>query len=598
MNSVFKKILLFTIGLVIFPSLSYAATTLNPGDLMIITVNSDTSYPGGVNSNAFDFITKVDIEEGTEIYFTDVGWTGSAWRNPSSEGVLQYTAPIGGITRGTIVRYDDSLATAAPWTRLSLNSTTGVLTPGGSYDPAATGDNILVFQGATLSPDFIYGIGWGNNTPWITTGIASANNSYIPSALSGVASTLVTLGNQDNYQYNCSVTGISSPLLSSSIANPANWNVDDVGMFGTSPCTIDVSDPRVNSITRFNPITAATNASTLVFRVEFSEAVSNVSVADFVLLAGSLASTINLISPVSSTVYDVSVQGYSGDGTINIDISPTNDIQDASGNPLSNLVVVGADESFTIDTTAPATPIVTSPASYIDNYTPTITGTGEIGSSITMVLNGNTYNTTVDALGIWSVAVAPALADGNYPYSVTAADGLGNISSPLNTSLTVSTTPQPSSSSSASVIRYVCKDPKATNYESFGRHKPSLCKYGSTTTTPVTTPTTDNPFGGEQCPSNQLITDNMKNGDTNGVYSSYNKGKVTQISILQAHINRILGDEYTQAAGPVDDYFRTKTKLGVERLQQRLNQLLPNMKPLVIDGIVGAYTKAAINKSC
>jgi hypothetical protein len=792
MNSVFKKILLFTVGLVIFPSLSYAATILDPGDLMIITVNSDTNYPGGVNSNAFDFITKVDIEEGTEIYFTDVGWTGSAWRNPSSEGVLRYTTPIGGITRGTIVKYDDSLATAAPWTRLSLNSTTGVLTLGGSYDPAAAGDNILVFQGATLSPDFIYGIGWGNNTPWITTGIASANNSYIPLALSGAASTLVTLGNQDNYQYNCSVTGISSPLLSSSIANPANWNVDDVGMFGTSPCTFDVSDPRVNSITRFNPIAATTNASTLVFRIEFSETVSNVSVADFVLSAGSLASTINSISPVSSTVYDVTVQGYSGDGTINIDISAANDIQDASGNPLSNLVVVGADESFTIDTTpdaapatpdlatasdtgssssdnvttdttpsftlscvtgstvtiynngtpltptgvcsggtitltptltegthsitatqtdtagntsatsapvlvviidatapttpgiqsvggdttspyltndntpavvittelgdtvtipgftctptpatgttvtctlttpytdgthsftptitdqagnatvgvatsvtvdatAPTTPVVTSPTSYVDNYTPTITGTGEIGSFITLVLNGNTYNTTVDALGIWSVAVAPALADGNYPYSVTAADGLGNISSPLNTSLTVSTTPQPSSSSSASVIRYVCKDPKATNYESFGRHKPSLCKYGSTTTTPVTTPTTDNPFGGEQCPSNQLITDNMKNGDTNGVYSSYNKGKVTQISILQAHINRILGDEYTQAAGPVDDYFRTKTKLGVERLQQRLNQLLPTMKPLVIDGIVGAYTKAAINKSC
>ena len=90
----------------------------------------------------------------------------------------------------------------------------------------------------------------------------------------------------------------------------------------------------------------------------------------------------------------------------------------------------------------------------------------------------------------------------------------------------------------------------------------------------------------------------MKNGDTNGQYSSYNKARVTEVSILQAHINRILADEYTQAAGPVDKWFRSQTKHGVERLQTKLNQLLPKMTNLVIDGIVGPYTKAAINQSC
>ena len=155
------------------------------------------------------------------------------------------------------------------------------------------------------------------------------------------------------------------------------------------------------------------------------------------------------------------------------------------------------------------------------------------------------------------------------------------------------TTESNNGNSTSNGISYTCKDTKATNYSAFGRHKPSLCKYGSTTT-----PTESNPFGGTQCPSNQLITDNMKNGDTNDVYSSYNKGKVTQISILQAHINRLLQDKYTQAAGPVDNYFRSKTKQGVERIQRKLNQLLPNMKPLVIDGIVGPFTKEAINMSC
>jgi lysozyme family protein len=95
-----------------------------------------------------------------------------------------------------------------------------------------------------------------------------------------------------------------------------------------------------------------------------------------------------------------------------------------------------------------------------------------------------------------------------------------------------------------------------------------------------------------------IISDFMKYGDTNGEYSSYNQGIVTEVSILQSHINRILADEYTQAAGPVDIWFRSKTKLGVERIQAKLNQLLPNMVPLDIDGIVGPFTRAAINNSC
>ena len=91
----------------------------------------------------------------------------------------------------------------------------------------------------------------------------------------------------------------------------------------------------------------------------------------------------------------------------------------------------------------------------------------------------------------------------------------------------------------------------------------------------------------------------MRNGDTDGRYSSYNQGTVTQIKLLQTHMNRLLQDDYgNQASGPIDGYFRSLTKLGVERLQKKLNQLLPTMKPLVIDGVVGPFTKSAINSSC
>ena len=91
----------------------------------------------------------------------------------------------------------------------------------------------------------------------------------------------------------------------------------------------------------------------------------------------------------------------------------------------------------------------------------------------------------------------------------------------------------------------------------------------------------------------------MENGNRNGTYSSYNKGTVTEVHILQKHINRLLLEDYgTQASGPEDGIFGSLTKRGVERLQIKLNQLLPNTTPLVIDGIVGTFTKTALNQSC
>ena len=115
-------------------------------------------------------------------------------------------------------------------------------------------------------------------------------------------------------------------------------------------------------------------------------------------------------------------------------------------------------------------------------------------------------------------------------------------------------------------------------------------------TTPTTT--TSNILNSGPCSSEQTLTDNLKVGARNGVYSTYNKGTVTQVKILQAHINRILASSYNQAAGPVDGIFGPLTKQGVQRLQTALNTYLKPTPLLVIDGIVGPYTKSAINNSC
>jgi len=119
------------------------------------------------------------------------------------------------------------------------------------------------------------------------------------------------------------------------------------------------------------------------------------------------------------------------------------------------------------------------------------------------------------------------------------------------------------------------------------------------TTTP--TPSSNSPqniLNSGQCSADQIISDNMKQGDVDGTYSTYNNGNATEVHLLQAHINRILAQEYNQAAGPVDGFFGPLTHLGVERLQTALNDILQPNPILDIDGIVGPFTRSAVNGSC
>jgi peptidoglycan hydrolase-like protein with peptidoglycan-binding domain len=106
------------------------------------------------------------------------------------------------------------------------------------------------------------------------------------------------------------------------------------------------------------------------------------------------------------------------------------------------------------------------------------------------------------------------------------------------------------------------------------------------------------PLNAGTCPTHLIVSDAMKQGDRDGNYSSYNKKKVTQVNILQSHINRILVAQYNQAAGPVDGIFGPLTKQGVMRLQAALNTILKPVPILTVDGIVGSFTRSAINNSC
>jgi VCBS repeat-containing protein len=88
-----------------------------------------------------------------------------------------------------------------------------------------------------------------------------------------------------------------------------------------------------------------------------------------------------------------------------------------------------------IDLTPPNAPTITAVANGND-VTPTISGTAEANSSITVTITGTggtyTVSTTTNASGAWTVD-APALAEGSYSIVATATDVAGNTSAPSTT---------------------------------------------------------------------------------------------------------------------------------------------------------------------
>ena len=96
--------------------------------------------------------------------------------------------------------------------------------------------------------------------------------------------------------------------------------------------------------------------------------------------------------------------------------------------------------TWTVDTTPPAAPAIASPAdnATLSNPSPLITGTAPVGTTVTLVLDGNTYGPLpVNPDGTWSFQVPVALANGPHTVTATATDPAGNVSPADTHSFTV-----------------------------------------------------------------------------------------------------------------------------------------------------------------
>ncbi|WP_386071099.1 Ig-like domain-containing protein [Tahibacter sp. UC22_41] len=106
-----------------------------------------------------------------------------------------------------------------------------------------------------------------------------------------------------------------------------------------------------------------------------------------------------------------------------------------------------ATSTFTVDTIAPAAPVLANPAngSTTGNTLPTVNGTAEPSSSVSVIVDGTPRGTaTANGSGDWSFTLATPLTDGPHTAKATASDAAGNTSPDSNgTTFTVDTQPPP-----------------------------------------------------------------------------------------------------------------------------------------------------------
>ena len=181
--------------------------------------------------------------------------------------------------------------------------------------------------------------------------------------------------------------------------------------------TADTTAPRVASIVRQTPTSSPTNADSLTWRVTFSEAVSNVNAADFVV-SGTTA-TVTAVAAVSGVTgaYDVTASGGNLAGvnaTVTLAIAASHNIEDGASNALSNTAPTGTnDNSYVVDNTAPSVTISGVPASSDAPFTATFTFpeavTGFAVGDITLG-NATASSFTVTSTTVYTALITPAVS--------------------------------------------------------------------------------------------------------------------------------------------------------------------------------------------
>ena len=207
---------------------------------------------------------------------------------------------------------------------------------------------------------------------------------------------------------------------------------------------IDRTAPAVSSIARAdaNP----TKATPVRWTVTFSEAVKNLTTANFALVKSNLGGTSPTLTSVTSSgsapsatwTVTASTSGATGanDGSLGLNLTSKGSIQDSAGNALGGTVPI-AGQAYTFDTTAPTTGAVTIAATGSSpTNSATVSWTVTFGEAMTGVAAGNF---SLTASGFSGTPAITSVTGSGTMRTVTASTGSGTPAGTATLQLKLST---------------------------------------------------------------------------------------------------------------------------------------------------------------
>ncbi len=247
----------------------------------------------------------------------------------------------------------------------------------------------------------------------------------------------------------------ASPTLAEG-SNAVTWTSTDAAGNATSATTVNVLVETVGPVVTLSGPVAVRAGVDAVVTATYSDAGSGVAAISLNVIqvqigffTGTARYSAASVTGSGLVQRTITLTGLTGEGSISISVQAGTGSDNASNlAQASNTLVVQ------VDNTAPAAPTISlatasdSGSSNSDRITnvrrPTVQGTAEAGSTITLTGTGATAgalgSATAGNTGAWSVTVTQDLGEGDTVFAAISTDPAGNASSATNLTVTVDAT--------------------------------------------------------------------------------------------------------------------------------------------------------------
>ncbi len=409
--------------------------TVHPSVVSIVKASADPTGAAQVNFTV-TFSEGVTGVNAGDFATTAVGLAGTSVASVTQVNSSTYTVTVNTGTGAGTLRLDiddnDSIVDLG----LSANpiggegANNGDYTSGEFYTVDRLAPTVSSINRASANPTNASSVAFTVQFSEDVSGVNAADFSLTTTGLSGSSLGTITQNSANNYTVNVNVgTGTGTLRLdvtdNDSIidgwTNPLGGAGAGNGNFTTGQVyTVDRTAPSVSSIVRAdaNP----TGSPSVDFTVTFDESVTGVNAGDFALtLVGVSGASVAAVTPVSGTVYTVSVNTGTGNGTIRLDVTDDDSIADSAGNALGGTGAGNGNfttgQFYTVDISPPfvvsivrngASPTNATSVSYTVTFNENVTGvnngdfalntSGVTGTSITSTtqVTPSTYTVTVN----------------------------------------------------------------------------------------------------------------------------------------------------------------------------------------------------------